>query len=324
MESSFKIFFAPLQGYNDRVYRRLHAEHFGGVDSYYSPFIRVQPDGSIKKKDKMDVDPSYNQKSVCFELIPQILGGKVDNVRLLINFLEKSGYKRIDINLGCPFPMIANRGEGAGMLKMGNKMNPNSINTDFEKLMYLVTSYPKLEISLKMRLGWENISESLGLLPLINNTPLHSIVLHARLGKMGYKGECDLESFEKFHKDCRHKLIYNGDILTIDDYNKITQRFPDLEGVMIGRGLLANPNLASEIKSKNHDRTDKKRVLKTFHDNLLNEYAGVLHGENQILSKMKGLWDYFLPETDKRLLKRIKKTTRLSTYISIVNEIFII
>ena len=136
-----------------------------------------------------------------------------------------------------------------------------------------------------MRLGWNEVDESLRLLPIINNTPIHSITMHSRLGIMGYKGKCDLEGFEKFYNGCRHNLIYNGDILSVNDANNIINKFPNLEGIMIGRGLLADPILANKIRSVNVSDMEKNRQLKTFHDGLLNEYAARLQGDHQILMK---------------------------------------
>ncbi len=316
LTDSYKIFFAPVQGYTDRIYRMLHDNLIGGVDGYFSPFLRLTGNGAIRNKDKRDID----QATCKVDLVPQVIGGKADKVKIMLDYLLSVGHTRVDINLGCPFPMIVNRGEGAGMLK--NLVV--SDNPGFKELMSLIASYPMLEVSLKMRLGWEVADESLRLLPVINDTPLKSVTMHARLGIMGYKGECDWEGFGRFYEGCGHKLVYNGDILSITDYENVIMRFPNLEGVMIGRGLLANPTLAAEIRSDNITREEKSRLLKTFHDGLLELYAKQLHGEHQILIKMKSLWDYFLPDTDKKLLKKIKKSTRLDSYIAVTDEIFLL
>ncbi|MGG6498906.1 UNVERIFIED_CONTAM: tRNA-dihydrouridine synthase, partial [Bacteroidetes bacterium 56_B9] len=77
--------------------------------------------------------------------------------------------------------------------------------------------HPDLQFSVKMRLGWENPEESLALLPLLNELPLTHIIMHPRLGKQQYKGEVDLKGFEAFYNECRHPLIYNGGLLTVED-----------------------------------------------------------------------------------------------------------
>ena len=105
---------------------------------------------------------------------------------------------------------------------------------------------------------------------------------------------------------------------------KLSKDSQTLKGVMIGRGLLEDPALAKEIKLKMLTNEEKNRLFRKFHDGLFNEYASRLQGEHQILDKMKSLWDYFLPKTDKKLLKKIKKSTRLNTYMNIMDEIFII
>lgn len=60
------------------------------------------------------------------------------------------------------------------------------------------------------------------------------------------QGEVDLAAFTAFYEECAHPLVYNGDLLTVEDIRKVDEEFPRLEGVMLGRGLLANPALAWE------------------------------------------------------------------------------
>lgn len=108
--------------------------------------------------------------------------------------------------------------------------------------------YPQIHFSVKLRLGWENAEECLALLPLFNALPLTHIILHPRLGKQQYKGEVDLSGFEAFYNGCEKPLLYNGDLHTVEDIQTITERFPKLAGVVIGRGLLANPALAWEYR----------------------------------------------------------------------------
>ena len=258
----YKIHFAPVQGLTDWTLRNLHAKFFGGVDAYYTPFIRVEKEDSFRSRDMKDCDPELNSVEL---LVPQELD-------VCLQMLEGRGYKQVDINMGCPFTMISRRGKGAGLLP-----HPERV----EALMEVVKDFPEIQCSVKMRLGWEDPGECLKLLPLLNAAPLAAIFLHARVGVQEYKGETDKEAFEAFYKGCEHPLYYNGDILTLEDIQAVTERFPRLEGVMIGRGLLANPALAQEyVEDKMLAGEERLRRFKAFHAELLAAYAERLQGDH--------------------------------------------
>ena len=306
----YSIHFSPLQGYTDRIYRNAFAHYFGGVEVYYTPFIRVEK-GALRKRDLRDIEPETNTVA---DLIPQILPGSADEFRLLTDAVGEEGYRQIDINLGCPFPMIAGKHKGAGML-----LYPAQV----AEALAPIAEYPEIQFSLKMRLGWENASECMVLVELLNTLRLSRIALHARTGKQQYKGHPDLEAFQGFYELCQHPLYYNGDIESLSDIRQILTRFPLLKGVFIGRGLLSSPLLAKEFKGNETFLPEQRMsIYFAFHEELFSAYSQVLQGETQLLVKMKTLWEYFLPETDRKLLKRIKKSTRLQQYTESVKAIF--
>ena len=173
------------------------------------------------------------------------------------------------------------------------------------------------------RAGARRQASPLKLLPLLNAVPLAAIFLHARVGVQEYKGETDKEAFEAFYKECEHPLYYNGDILTLEDIQTVTERFPRLEGVMIGRGLLANPALAQEYaEGKVLAGEERLRKFKAFHTELLAAYAERLQGDHQLLMKMKTFWEYFMPSTDRKVLKKIHKSNKLTQYNEAVVKAF--
>ncbi len=229
-------------------------------------------------------------------------------------FIEKE-YKEVDINLGCPFPLLAKRHNGSGILPY-----PKEVET----LLSLVRKYPQISFSIKMRLGWENPDECLKLVPIINDLPLRQVTMHPRLGKQQYKGEVDLKGFADFQNACKHPVIYNGDINSLEDIQQIQNKFPTLAGIMIGRGLLANPALALEHR---HGRVlgfdEMVQKLQSMHKCIYTAYTEQLEGgDAQLLNKMKSFWEYLLPNAEKKLLKAIHKSTSLNKYNQAVNAFF--
>lgn len=310
-ENILPIHFAPLQGYTDAVYRRAHARIFGGIETYYSPFVRMEH-GEIRRKDARDIEPDHNPD---LHLIPQLIAPDTDKLEHIISLFIEKGYREADINLGCSFPMLARRHNGSGMLPY-----PEEVKA---LLSEAIDRHPDIRFSVKLRLGWEQAEECLALLPLFNELPLAHIILHPRLGKQQYKGEVDLEGFEAFYKECTHPLFYNGDLHTAEDIRSITTRFPRLAGIVIGRGLLANPALALEYKQGTPVSSDEMaKKVGQLHTEVFNSYRELLQGgDTQLLTKMKSFWEYLLPDGDRKARKTIHKTTKLANYEAAVSNL---
>ena len=134
----------------------------------------------------------------------------------LVGVIEEKGYKDIDINMGCPFPMQAKHGRGSGLLA----------HTDIiQEIAKTIAEKSHLSFSIKMRLGWENKEEWKPVLDILNDIPLHQITMHPRIGTQQYKGTTDMEAFKECYNLCKHPLIYNGDITTLEDIRKIAYLF---------------------------------------------------------------------------------------------------
>ena len=309
--NTLPIHLAPLQGYTEAAYRNAHAAVFGGVDVYHTPFVRIDR-GEFRHKDVRDILPENNRVP---HLIPQLIASEMDKTERIIALFIEQGYREMDINLGCPFPMLAKRQCGSGMLPHPDKV---------ETLLKQIEQYPDVSFSVKMRLGWEKPDECLTLLPLLNAAPLTEIIVHPRLGIQQYKGEVNMEGFTAFYEACRHPVIYNGDILTIEDIRCITEKFPKLTGVMIGRGLLANPALGWEYKEGRKLTPEEWREkLRALHTAVFQHYETQIQGgEAQLVTKMKTFWEYFMPSTDRKVLKKIHKSNKLTQYNEAVVKAF--
>jgi len=311
MQEVLPIHFAPLQGYTEVFYRNAHAACFGGIDTYYTPFVRLEK-GGFRHRDVRGIEPGNNQVP---HLIPQLIAPTLEKAESILSLFIEKGYKEVDINMGCPFPILAKRHNGSGILPYPEEV---------EALLHLITKYPQISFSIKMRLGWENSEECLKLAPAINELPLRQVVMHPRLGKQQYKGEVDLKAFSVFQEICKHPLIYNGDINTVQDIHRIQEQFPGLAGIMIGRGLLANPALALEYRQGHALGVDEMREkLQSMHKCVYNQYEEQLEGgDSQLLNKMKTFWEYLQPNADRKLLKGIYKSTSLNKYNQAVLAFF--
>ncbi|ALO15690.1 putative tRNA-dihydrouridine synthase [Salinivirga cyanobacteriivorans] len=134
---------APLQGLTDYKFRNVFAQLFSGVDYFYAPYIRLSSKKEIKKANLRDINPKHN---VGYTLIPQVLTNNSDDFLKVAKYIEETGYKELNWNLGCPYPMVTKKGMGAGMLN-----NPDAIVNLLER----VCSTTNVQLSVKMRLGNE-------------------------------------------------------------------------------------------------------------------------------------------------------------------------
>ena len=298
----YKIEFAPLQGYTDAIYRTMHNKVFGGINSYYSPFIRLEK-GEVRQKDIKDILPENNEN---INLVPQIIVNSNEEFLKLTELVCNLGYKRIDINMGCPFPLQTKKGRGAAILQNTKHL---------EDIVESINSINDIDFSIKMRLGMDSAEDAKGALEIINKAKLHHITIHPRIAKQQYKGEIDYQTFDYIYQNCLHPIIYNGDILSQEDIYNIINIYPKIEGIMIGRGLLAKPYLAMELnKTIRLSVSERLSMIMKLHDAIYDHYSSVMQGEHQLLLKMKTFWEYLDEEIGKKPYKAIKKSVNIKKY----------
>jgi len=312
MPQPFTLLSSPLQGFTDFRFRNAFHEFFGGIDTFYAPYIRFNGKLEIKSSYQRDLDPENNQVP---ELIPQVMTADADEFLLAANYIRSIGYKELNWNLGCPYPMVTKRGMGSGLI-----CNHEAIDHILER----VHAETDVLVSMKMRMGYEHAGEILETFETLEKYPLKNIAIHARTGKQLYKGGVDLEAFQKCVDTAKQKLYYNGDITSVAVFKERQERFPSIDHFMIGRGLIADPWLPSMIRNHQEeypaDRWDKFR---DFHDRIFQQYDEFLQGPTPIKMKMQGFWGYFAEQFDnpQKTFKKIKKAGNTKNYLIAVNEI---
>ena len=306
-----RLYMAPMKGLTDHLFRSAFADHFGGFDLAVAPFITTKQGHRIKRNYVKDVLPENN---TCMPVIPQILSKTAGDFIILANYLYDLGYDTVNWNLGCPYPMVANKKRGSGMLPYTDRIQA-----------FLDRVIPEINgsLSIKMRLGWKENTDIFRLLPVIDPYPLSQIIIHPRTGLQRYEGAVDLDAFEDCLAVTGHTVVYNGDIRTVDDFRRLYQRFDRVHAWMIGRWCISDPFLPGRITTGG-DIPDKIYRMQLFHDTLFEAYNHVLDGPSHVMNKMKGLWRYFsLPFEDcKKSMKNITKSRLPEQYLERVNLFF--
>lgn len=298
------IYLAPLQGFSDYVYRNAHSRYFEGVERYFTPFLRLDG-GVLRTKDGVDLDNSNLERG---SLVPQIIANGGAEADALIRYVADRGYGVCDINFGCPFPQQTAKMRGCGILA-----HPDRVS----EVMKATANHPDLKFSVKLRLGNTDKNEYLAIVDILNDAPLSYVTIHPRIGKQMYSGRMDMDAFADFKSRLRHPVVFNGDVCTESQIADIANKFPDLQAVMIGRGLLANPFLAENYCNDTPDRFDAARYL-DFVDALMHGYLQQYGSDFMALDKMKTFWTYPLPGVDKKRVKAIAKARSLAEFMMMV------
>ncbi len=303
---------SPLQGFTDFRFRNAFQSCFGGIDTFYAPYIRLNGRFVIKPAYELDIALNNNRT---LEVIPQIMTGKVEEFLFVTKYIQSLGYKELNWNLGCPYPMVINKGMGSGLI-----CEPTKI----DEILDRVHSETDVIVSMKMRMGYHNAQEILHTFPILNKYPLKNIAIHARIGKQLYNGPVDLASFEECLHHTDHTLYYNGDITTVSEYRTIKEKFPTVNHFMLGRGLISDPFLPQMIKENNDEYPENRiAVFERFHDMLSHQYEQKLKGDKHVIMKMFSYWEYFAKTFNdpKKVTRRIRKSKTLDSYYDNVKEI---
>lgn len=301
-----KYFFAPVQGHTDAPYRHFHNTIYGGDLLYYTPFIRLEK-GDMRPKDLKDFLSPLNSPH---EVVPQIIFRDAEELNALVGILRRNGAKTIDLNMGCPFPLQTGHGRGAAAIA-----NPGL----GKEVADVVKNNTDISFSVKMRLGLSEPEEWKTLMPQLNDVNLSHIAVHPRIARQQYSGELHMDQFSQIVASSHNPIVFNGDIRTPADAARIVEGYPDIAGIMIGRGLLARPSLATEIAGcKESPQSERIEKMLRFHQNLYDHYESTLCGESQLISKIKPFWEYAEEEIGRKAWKAIKKSTNIAKYNSAV------
>jgi tRNA-dihydrouridine synthase B len=309
---SITLLSSPLQGFTDFKFRNAFHKYFGGIDTFYAPYIRLDKKLVIKSSYQRDLQPENNNT---LNVIPQVMTNDADDFLFVVKYIQDLGYKELNWNLGCPYPMVTKRGMGSGLICDSQKI---------DQILHRVHNETDVIVSMKMRMGYENSEEILNTFPILDKYPLKNIAIHARIGKQLYKGNVDLDAFQRCIENTKHKLYYNGDITSVAKFKEMQERFPSIDHFMIGRGLIADPFLPSMIKSNTLEYPQNRwQIFREFHDTLYNEYDAALSGPVPIKMKMLGFWEYFSMSfsNPQKTYKKIKKAGNRKAYQQAVKDI---
>ena len=297
-------YFAPMEGLTDSIYRRTHHKYFPGVDAYYMPFLSPTIHRSLTHKEDRELPLA---DTMPFRAVPQILTKVPEDFLWAAQVCADRGYDEVNLNIGCPSGTVVSKGKGSGMLRDVAALDA------FLETIFAGTSLP---VSVKTRLGLEKPEEFPALLEVFNRYPIRELTIHPRVRKQFYDGSVHMEQFRYAAANSRNPLCYNGDILTLSQAEALAAEFPQIQSIMIGRGLIADPGMLS-------GGTDVK-ALESFMNELMDIYTVEFGGARNAIFRLKENWGFLHSRFEgcEKLWKDLRKCTDAAQFRTITNQIF--
>ncbi len=299
-----RYYFAPMEGITDAPYRRVHHSFFPGLDAYYMPFISPTMHRTLTNRESRDLPMA---DSVPFRAVPQILTKVPGDFLWAAGQCAQRGYGEVNLNVGCPSGTVVSKGKGAGMLADTAKL---------DEFLDEVFAASPLPVSVKTRLGMTDTAEFPKILEVFNQYPIKELTIHPRVRKQFYNGDVDMEMFRYALQNSRNPLCCNGNLRTLAEVRAFEAEFPQVEAVMIGRGLVGNPAMF-------HPGTSVK-TIRAFHDDLLETYIEAFGSARNAMFRLKENWHcmILLFDGSEKLWKKLRKATDIGEYRAITAEIF--
>ena len=259
---------APLRGVTIRPFRETFADEIrvAGFTEAVTPFISAIP-GFDPLQDRELRERGTGNREQGLKVTPQFIGKDPVALRACLEKVKSAGYDTADLNCGCPYPMVRNKGRGSGILR-----TPDVLRRMLEVGCDVMGPG---KFSIKARLGVDRNGELLGLMPMINEFPLRFLTVHARTARQMYGGIIDAGGLGKVAAVSKVPVVRNGDVEFPLSEKRSGDRFP----VMIGRSFV--------------------RWLGTREDSgeLLSRYIAAsqseLCGDRPVLGRMKELIAYW-------------------------------
>ena len=252
---------APLRGVTIRCFREVFAEQIreAGFTEAITPFLSANP-GFDPLKDREltrfhSPTPTQTSNSLCgspalcdtIKVTPQFIGKDPESLRACLLRIKEAGYDTADLNCGCPYPMVRNKGRGSGLLRTPAVL---------EKMIAVgCETMGGGKFSVKTRLGFDKNDELLSLMPMLNSYPLRFLTVHARNARQMYGGECDWESFKKVAAVAKMPIVANGDLplqpqmapCEQTSESEVSHRDTKTQSVMIGRAFIRQLGMRDDI-----------------------------------------------------------------------------
>ncbi|HEX8844281.1 MAG TPA: tRNA dihydrouridine synthase DusB [Pyrinomonadaceae bacterium] len=275
------LILSPMAGVTDISFRRL-LKRRGGIGLTVSEFISVE--GLTRHNPKSKRQMRFFEEERPFAV--QIFGGQAPRMRMAAEMAEEVGADILDVNCGCPAPKVVKHGGGSGLLRD---------HTRLEGILKEIKRGIKIPLTIKIRAGFfDHTINAVETARLAEDCGVEHIALHGRTKEQGYKGLANWDLVRQIKEVVRVPVSGSGDVTTVEGaFQK--WRETGCDGILIGRGAMANPWIFRQIEDALAGREifgptleDKRAVLLEYFEMLRDDMP-----EMAAIGKMKQLAGQF-------------------------------
>jgi len=210
--------------------------HYGGPDAYWTEYFRVHGDSRLDKWILQSITENPTGRPV----IAQLIGNDVPALVRTVKELQKYPVAAIELNLGCPAPVVYRKCAGGGLLR-----EPERIDAILGALRHAVT----IPFTVKTRIGFESPAEFDALLPLFAKHPIDLLTIHARTVKQMYRPGVRYDLIALAARELKCPVLANGNVHGAAQAKQLLAE-TGVRGLMIGRGAIRNPWLFDQIRAE--------------------------------------------------------------------------
>jgi tRNA-dihydrouridine synthase len=306
------LMLAPMQGLTNQALRQAFIDNYH-PDVVFTEFVRVHSQ-SRKRVTRGDLNEiAAHDKEI--PLVVQLIGNGAEALAHAAAGVQAYGCRHLNLNLGCPYGRMTSGATGGELLR-----DPSLLIELLQSLRGAVSG----SFSIKCRAGYDDPRQIFNLLPMFEDIGVDFLILHPRTVVQKYAGEADHQLTAEAVSRTYLPIIANGDINTSAQGLAILAS-TGVAGLMLGRGALAQPSLFKRIRagvSEVADHGERRREVYNFILDLLPRYQEKFCGERQTLMKLKDVLNFIPDSEQQRDLGKLKRTTTIAAFSSLLESRF--
>jgi tRNA-dihydrouridine synthase B len=296
---------APMQDVTTLEFMRVIAR-YGGPDVYWTEYFRVHGDSRPEKWILQSITENPTGRPV----VAQLIGNEIPALVRTAKELQKYPIAAIDLNLGCPAPVVYRKCAGGGLLR-----EPQRIDAILGALREVVT----VPFTVKTRVGFESPAEFDTLLPLFAKHPIDLLTVHARTVKQMYRPGVRYDLIARAARDLKCPVLANGNVHSAAQAKQLLAE-TGARGLMIGRGAIRNPwlfdQIRTELRGKKSSPPTGRDVLAYVRELWENEITADVKESAQV-QRMKKFMNFIGEGVDDKFLFEIRRVTTTADFFRV-------
>jgi tRNA-dihydrouridine synthase len=231
---------APMQDVTDLTFWRLMTA-YGGADVYFTEYFRVYPTSCLD----WHILESITENPTGRPVVAQMIGNDIPSLVRTARELHQYPIVAVDLNLGCPAPVVYRKCAGGGLLR-----EPQRVDAILGALREAVT----IKFTVKTRIGFDTSDIFSDLLPIFAKHSLDLLTVHGRTVKEMYRTEVHYDFIQRAVAEVGCPVLANGNVYSAGKAKEVLD-LTGARGLMIGRGAIRNPWLFHQIRQHQRGET---------------------------------------------------------------------